>query len=50
MTNKEWLENLHPAYLKRFFKWVKEHFYELKEICANKWLEQKYDGKDLWNN
>lgn len=50
MTNKEWLENLHPAYLKHFFKWVEEHFYELKEIGANKWLEQKYDGKDLWKN
>lgn len=42
MTNREWLENLHPAYHNSFFKWVEEHFYELKEIGADNWLNQEH--------
>lgn len=47
MTNKEWLENLHPAYEKRFFQWVYEHFYELKAIGADNWLNQEYTEINL---
>lgn len=42
MTNRQWLESLHPAYLHSFFKWVMKNYTNLKEIGGENWFNQEY--------
>lgn len=51
MTNREWLEKLHPALFQhKFLPWLVENWQRIKEMDEQNWLDQEYNGfADDWH-